>query len=103
EERIRDCHVTGVQTCALPISKVRSMVAMASAQTSSSITVTVFSTLLSRQAVVTQLLPQTKSPLQRFQSMPVKASRQLASQPTVKIGRASCRERKYRETVDRHK
>src|SRR5690606_40556988 len=86
EDGIRDFHVTGVQTCALPISELRAASAMAGSD----------SPLVGRVERLLDADPKKKpSRFVRWMRVPLCASLLLAVALLApeEIGRASCRER----------
>src|SRR5690606_40290405 len=97
EDGIRDFHVTGVQTCALPISRIGELRAGMTDGSDASVSLARISgelriaeTELSTRA---QLVQQA---LQQMETARVEANRQVRYQ----IGRASCRERGGSTGVD---
>src|SRR5690606_40888054 len=92
EDGIRDFHVTGVQTCALPISRLRmeyrprQEAAVRSGRAS---------------AARRRLRPGTTGTASGGAVERRDASRSSTSATSVQIGRASCRERGSRSAVDR--
>src|SRR5260221_7533118 len=85
EDGIRDHCVTGVQTCALPISSLRVDLGFASLKNCPK-------SLISSSAVWLSIVT-TSSPTTKGNLLVGKAVRSIASIRTLQIGRASCRER----------
>src|SRR5690606_40187694 len=89
EDGIRDFHVTGVQTCALPISLVTALVVLPTASRASVVLRTSLSMLLI--SAMPPALSVTGPKASRATTTPASASMVVTAM--AKIGRASCRER----------